>query len=398
MDSFFARFKNPLVLIVIVLLQTIALAVQVPRPVSDLNKPSSIIRGRADGPRISQLRYWSVAIVTPFEKLGHGTSFYIRSIWSNYVNLRQTRQQDLGLRAEIARLRQEQAAFAEDAQQGHRMQALLGFQQQYISTTVAAQVIGTSGSDRSRMVYIDKGSKDGLKPDQAVMTPDGIVGKVRDVWAHTAQLLLISDPSAGAGVILESTRIRGIVRGGVGGKVEINNLTADSRIKTGEHVITSGGDGVFPRGLPVGVIQSIAPDPDHQPYTAITIKPAADLARLEEVLVVIGTQTTLSTLAQQDLDVAAETAGSKRAADLAADRLPSAHDGEPPIAVSGSGTGTLPPPATSPQFPVVPHSQPVLHPDRYTPGTALPADELTPGAPKPRSPSKTSTNPHPELP
>ena len=92
---------------------------------------------------------------------------------------------------------------------------------------------------------------------------------------HSAQLLLINDSTAGAGVILESTRIRGIIRGAANGKVEINNLTADSRIKPGEHVITSGGDGVFPRGLPVGVIESIAPDPEHQPYTARSwIKPA----------------------------------------------------------------------------------------------------------------------------
>src|SRR6195952_4690043 len=184
MDSFFARYKNPLVLVALVLLQTIALAIQVPR-LSGQASAQVTGGGHADGHRISQMRYWSVAIVSPFEKLGHGTSFRLRWIWSNYINLRQTRKQNDDLRAEIARLRQEQSAFAEDAQQCRRVQALLGFQQQYIATTVAAQVIGTSGSDRSRMLYIDKGSKDGLKPDQAGITPDGIVGKMRDVWAHS---------------------------------------------------------------------------------------------------------------------------------------------------------------------------------------------------------------------
>ncbi len=383
-DSFFVRFKNPLVLVAVVLLQTIALAVQVPRQVVPVAQTGAgLVRGSsADGKRVSQLRYWSVVLVTPFEKAGHGGSMWVRGLWSNYVGLRQTRQQNLQLQAEIARLRQEQAAFAEDAQQGRRVQALLGFQQSYISTTVAAQVIGTSGSDRSRMVFIDKGWKDGLKPDQAVMTPDGVVGKVRDVWAHTAQLLLISDPTAGAGVILESTRIRGIVRGGASGKVEINNLTADSRIRPGEHVITSGGDGVFPRGLPVGVIESIVPDPDHQPYTAITIKPAADLARLEEVLVVTGTQSSLPALAQQDADLAASTANAKRASDLAAERLPSVHEDEP-VAVPGAAGAV--PSAQPDAVPGVPNSGvpkpvPALRPDRYSPGATPRAEELTPGA------------------
>src|SRR6195952_4980812 len=306
MDSVFARYRNPLVLVAIGLLQTIALAMQVPRVVEGGNSQ------QADGAKISELRFWSASVVTPFERLIHGGGLNLRHVWSNYVDLHRVRQQNRDLQAEIARLRAEQAAFAEDAQQGRRVQALLRFQQQYIAATVAAQVIGTSGSDRSRLVYIDKGSKDGLKPDQAGITPDGIVGKMRDVWAHSSQLLLINDPTAGAGVILESTRIRGIIRGLVNGKVAINNLTADSRIKAGEHVITSGGDGVFPRGLPVGVIVSIAPDPEHQPYTAITIKPAADLARLEEVLVITGTQATLPGLAQQDADAALATENAKR--------------------------------------------------------------------------------------
>ena len=381
MDSFFERFKNPLVLVAVVLLQTIGLAVQVQRAPGPGGDP-------ADGGKISQLRYWSTLLVTPFERVLHGGGSHVRNVWVNYLDLLHTRQQNIQLQSEVARLREEQAAFAEDAEQGRRVQALLGFQHQYIAKTVAAQVVGTSGSDRSRLLLIDKGSKDGLKPDQAVITPDGIVGKLRDVWAHSAQLLLINDSTSGAGVILESTRIRGIIRGAANGKVEINNLTSDSRIKPGEHVITSGGDGVFPRGLPVGVIESIAPDPEHQPYTAIMIKPAADLARLEEVLVVTGTQTTLPPQAQQDEDMAAATANAKRAADLAADKLPSIHDGEP--AADPNAAGATP---AAPAAAVVPRPLPTLHPDRYTPGVTPQAADLTPGAPK--GSSSPAAAPHP---
>lgn len=384
MDSFFIRFKNVLVLIALVLLQVVALAVQVQRS-SEATLPGDT----ADGRKITLLRRWTVALVTPVERLTHGTSLRTRSLWSNYIDLRHTREQNQKLRQEVTQLREEQASFAEDAAQGRRLQAVLGFQQKYIARTIAAQVIGTSGSDRSHVLYLDKGSADGLQPNQAVITPYGVVGKLRDVFPHTSQLLLINDSSSGAGVLLESTRIRGIVRGTATGEVEINNLTADDRIKPGEQVVTSGGDQVFPRGLPIGTIQSIAPDPQHQPYTAITIKPAADLSRLEEVLVITGTSATLPATAQADAAQAEATASeeSKRAAEVLAQKLPSANDD---TAADGTGkTSAVTSPAAGQVVggvPGVPNSglpkvQPPAHPDRYTPGVTPPAAELRPGAP-----------------
>ena len=104
-------------------------------------------------------------------------------------------------------------------------------------------------------------------------------------------------------------------------------------------MLTSGGDQVYPRGLPVGTIESIAPDPDHQPYTAIVVRPAVDLNRVEEVLVITGTQPDLPADAQQDL-AAAEA---QHAADLSAERLPSIHDDEPPGTPSVNGAAPATP-------------------------------------------------------
>ena len=323
-------------------------------------------------------------------------------------------QQNQQLKQEITQLREEQAAFAEDAAQGRRLQTVLGFQQQYISKTVAAQVIGTSGTDRSHVLYIDKGLADGLRPNQPVITPYGIVGKLRDVFPHTSQLLLINDSSSGAGVLLESTRIRGILRGTSSGEVQINNLTPDQRIKPGEQVVTSGGDQVFPRGLPVGTIQSIVPDPQHQPYTAITIKPAANLSQLEEVLVITGTSPTLPAQAQADAAQAEATAEeNKRAAEVLAEKLPSIND---QTTADGSATqrmARLTPPANNNGKPIdttgqnlvgglpgVPNSglpkvKPSLHPDRYTPGATPPATDLQPGAAAPKDSSQSTVSPSP---
>ena len=400
MESFFSRFKNSLVLIAIVLVQVIALAVQVQRPVTGFNP------GEAhDGHSVTLLRRWITAAVTPFERILHGSSLKIRGVWSNYIDLRHTREQNQALRSDVARLREEQAEFAEDAAQGRRLQALLAFKQQYVTTTVAAQVIGTSGSDRSRMLTLDKGAADGLKPEQPVITPDGLVGKLRDVFPHSAQVLLIDDTTSGAGVILASTRIRGILRGTVDGRLQIGNLTLDSRIKPGEQVVTSGGDMVFPRGVPVGVVQSIAPDPQHQPYAAIVIKPVVNLARLEEVLVITGTESTLPPAAQQDAATAegiaaAHAEANQRAADLIAEKLPSLHEDAP------AAPGSDKPSANAEENTVggvagipnsgLPKTKPVVHQDKYSPGATPPADELKPGAPALPNTSQPPPTPQPD--
>ena len=394
MDSFFTRFKNPLVLIAIVLMQVIALAMQVQRPAKETAATASApavesVDAAPDGRHVSLLRRWTVTALTPLEDAVHTVSLKLRDGWDGYINLRGTREQDAALKQEVARLRVEEASFAEDAAQGRRLQKLLAFKEQYVTATVAAQVIGTSGAERSHLLYLDKGSEDGLKPDQAVITPDGVVGKIRDVFPHTAQLLLIDDASSGAGVILASTRIRGILRGTAMGQVEINNLTADSRITPGEQVLTSGGDLVFPRGLPVGVIESIAPDPLHQPYTAIMIKPWANLSRLEEVLVITGTSSALTPTAAQDAAAAEATQeANQKAADLIAEKLPSLHSDAAAAAGTAAPAGGVV--SDSPESQVggvagipnsgLPRPKPAVRPDRFSPGAAAPAAELTPGA------------------
>ena len=392
--EFFPRLKNPLVLLALVLGQTLWLAVQVHRPI-----PATLsLAGPQDSRKVSLLRTWTMTVLGPVERLAEATGAGTRRLWSNYIDLRHARQQDAALRGEVARLRQEQASFAEDAAEGRRLQRLLAFKQQYIASTVAAEVIGTSGSDRSHVLWIDKGSDDGLRPEQPVITPDGVVGKLRDVMPHTAQLLLLNDTNSGAGVFLASTRLRGIVRGTATGEVVINNLTADDRIKPGERVITSGGDQVFPRGLPVGVIDATSADPQHPPYTLLHIKPAANLHQLEEVLVITGTVPELPPAAQADAAAAQAAAHSmaednKRAADLVAERLPGVHDnaaaqpGATPVSATGAGAAAAEAAARrAGRVPGVPNSgmptpRPALHPDRYSPGAALPASDLTPGAP-----------------
>lgn len=351
MEGFFSRYKNALVLIAVLVALVIGLAVQVRRPA---------YAGRADSKQVRLFRYWAVTVVTPLERLFHTFGGGFRGTWNNYVALRGIRRQNEQLKSELDKMRLQQAALAEDARQGQRLQALLDFKQHYIAKTVAAQVIGTSGIDQARVLYIDKGTADGLKPDMAVITPDGIVGKLRDVFPHSAQVLVINDVSAGAGVILETTRIRGVLRGTQDGRIRMMDVLPDSRIKPGEHVLTSGGDQVFPRGLNAGVVESVGHDRN---YALIMVKPAANLARLEEVLVVLDKDVRIPD-EQQVADSAQEVTPSIRGDYLPQVKAAPAVEGE-----------------TKPTVQPMPRPTPAAHPDSYSPGTTPPAADLQPGAP-----------------
>jgi rod shape-determining protein MreC len=359
MESFFSRYRNALVLITVLLAQVVGLAVQVRR--TEPNAP--------DKGSVRLIRSWVVNAVTPPEMFFHWIGKSIRGAWSNYIDLIHVRKQNKDLKSELDRLHLEQDSLAEDARQGQRLQTLLGFKEKYIYQTVAAQVIGTSGTEQSHVLLIDKGSQDGLKPDMPVITPDGIVGKTRDVFRHTSQILEISDVTSGAGVILEQTRIRGVLRGNSWGQPEIINVSPDERIQKGESVLTSGGDAIYPRGLSVGTVDRVIPQPEGT-LVNVLVKPAANLARLEEVLVITTTGTEMPAEMQQDLSDAQQ-----KASDVLAERLPSRMD---PNLPADQQQDKPPAGADADVLPPVRPPQP-LHPDHYSPADTPPATQLVPG-------------------
>jgi rod shape-determining protein MreC len=369
MESFFARYRNLAVLLVVLLAQIIGLATQVRR-----TREGRTTLDPGDGPGVRLIRLWANALVSPPERAIHSSKLGIDYLWNNYADLRHVRERNQDLQKTIDRLRLEQAALLEDARQGQRLQALLKFQERYIYKTVAAQAIGSSGSDQSRVLYIDKGSSDGIARDMAVITADGIVGKVRDVFPHTAQVLAINDQSSGAGVILEATRIRGILRGNAAGQPQIVDILADKRIQKGENVVTAGGDEIFPRGLPVGVVESVVTDPERDGFINIIISPAAHLDRLDEVLVITSTDPRFSPEQQKDLadsqalkgDEAAailkQEEEQKKASAVMAERLPGLIDPKLPPDQQPLLDSSNPNPVAHPPM--------ALHPDRFTPGAA----------------------------
>ena len=303
MDTFMGRYRNVSILAAAVFLQLIGLAYQVKKQTGKDSEESSRL-----------IRVWTVSAISPLEKgivrLQTGAS----NLWHNYVYLRGVRQENRDLKDKLQQLQLEQVRLQQDAVQARRLQSLLGFKEQFIDQTVAAQVIGSSGSEQSRVVYLDKGSKDGIKEGMPVISAEGIVGKVILVQSRVSQVLLINDQTSGVGTILEQSRLQGVLKGRASGELVLDKVMSEEDVKTGERVLTSGGDQIFPKGLPVGTIGEVKRGGE---FLQVQVKPAAALNHLEEVLVI-------TKKLEREPDKA--VVSSMRAADILAQRLPQVPD------------------------------------------------------------------------
>jgi rod shape-determining protein MreC len=298
MDNIITRYRNVSILVAVLMLQVLGLAVQVKR----------------DSPEGSErlLRVWVHSAITPIQKGFLGSGRWVRGLWSSYIDLRGVREENQRLQAELDRLRIERVRLQEGSAQAERIQALLGFREQFINQTIAAQVIGSSGSETSRLIVINKGSDHGVHADMAVISPDGIVGKVVKAYGASADVLLISDQSSGVGAMLESSRLHGILKGTPSGELRLQYIMSDETVKEGDRVIASGGDRIFPKGFPIGTVTKVGKGLDL--FQVVQVKPAANLRQLEEVLVVSDVEYRAPELKAEEQQ--------PRAADIRAQRLP----------------------------------------------------------------------------
>jgi len=361
MENLIARYRNVTILAVILFVQVLGLAVQVKRHGGD--EPTRLIR------------MWTVGSVAPLEKVIVWCQGGLGNLWNNYVYLRGVRQENRDLKFEIERLRLDQVRLADDAHQARRLQALLGFKEQYIAKTVAAQVIGSSGSEKSRSVYIDKGSAEGVEKDMPVITADGVVGKVLLAFGSTAQVLMINDRTSGLGVILDKSRLQGVVKGTAAGELVLENVMTDNPVDLGELVVTSGGDQIFPKGLTVGTVMKVSPGADL--FLNIRVKPSANLSKLEEVLVIT----------KKEDRAPAAVAGKVRAVDILSQRLPSVPDKPASNSDKGPVADGTPTTQSTGTKPSATSAKPVLNDEKPTVGPMS-----SPGA-KPQSAINMTTVP-----
>jgi rod shape-determining protein MreC len=213
----------------------------------------------------------------------------VRDVWSNYAELRGARDENQALKQQLAALEiqlQEQRALAARTQ---RLQDLLSLQQSTPLPTVAAEVIGGNPNPMPgiREITIGRGTADGVQPGMAVMAPRGIVGRViGQPAARAARVQLLIDRYAAAGALTERSRAGGMIVGKEADPPLAMELVSNLQdVKPGDLVITSGIDGIYPKGYAIGWVE--AAEDGRGLYQNITVRPAVDFSSLEEVLVVL---------------------------------------------------------------------------------------------------------------
>jgi rod shape-determining protein MreC len=148
---------------------------------------------------------------------------------------------------------------------------------------LAARVIGTGAGAGSKVVFVDRGSVSGVEKGMAVVTPDGIVGKVIAAFPVTSEIILVTDSSFAAGVISQKNRVHGILRGQGSGTCRVDSVQNEEKVEVGEWFYTSGDDRVFPKGMPAGQVKVVRPG---SPFQDIFLDPSG-MQTLEEVLIVL---------------------------------------------------------------------------------------------------------------
>jgi len=266
-----SRHRSLTLLAAVVLSQVLLLAVQIKRE-----------------RQVRMIRVWAVSVITPVQRAGAWTIARVRGGWNNYIALRNTNRENQELRGELERLKLRNSGLEGRAVEADRLAALLGFREAHADVPmVVARVIGASADSVSRTVYISRGERDSVRKNMAVITPEGVVGKIIEVYRNTAQVLLLTDKEGGAGALLATSRTQGPV-GGLGEPLlQMKYVSNDEQVAIGERVLTSGQDRIFPKDMPVGTVVEARPG---NPFKVIRVKPAAHLDRLEEVIILLTQQ------------------------------------------------------------------------------------------------------------
>jgi rod shape-determining protein MreC len=209
----------------------------------------------------------------------------IRNVWTGYIGLRHLRVENDALKRDLASAQvavQEQRALA-DRTRG--LERLLDLREHLQLKTVAAEIIGAAATPDFRTLTIDRGTRDGIRADMSVIAPAGVVGRLVVPSLRSAKVQLLIDRNAAAGAIIERTRAQGVVVGSGDDRLRLDYVSEVFDVVAGDVVMTSGIDGIYPKGFVIGRIESV--ERTGGSYKRILIKPAVDFSALEEVLVVL---------------------------------------------------------------------------------------------------------------
>ncbi|MFQ5719801.1 MAG: rod shape-determining protein MreC [Acidobacteriota bacterium] len=225
-------------------------------------------------------------VVAPLVRASAGVVDAVGDLWSGYVGLRHLRDENHRLEQEVGALRMERQRLSEAAWETERLRKLLGLREALTLPSRSAEVMRVELTGPFRVALLDRGRDDGVSPDDAVITPDGVVGRVTDITRRTCRVQLIIDTSSGAAAMIGRSRQQGMVVGRRSEGVQMQYLSVLADVRAGDVVDTSGLDGIYPRGLRIGrVVRRLGGDRLQQ---SVAVETAVDFHRLEEVLILTG--------------------------------------------------------------------------------------------------------------
>lgn len=266
MEALLSRFRNLTVLIIVVLAQLIYLGYQV-----KTNRDERLIR------------VWAVSAVTPMAGIVEAFRQNTIGFLQDYFILLDVREQNRKLKADNDRLRMQNVYYRNQLATAEHAHALTLFQAQSPSKTIAARVIGNSTVASAKAVFIDRGSTSGIEKGMAVVTPEGIVGKVVSVYPLVSQVLLVTDPTFKVGIESQRGHVHGVLDCG-SGKCKVEQIQNEEKVDKNEWFYTSGEDRIFPKGFPVGSVVSSEPG---QGMRDVSLNLSGAPGGVEEVLVVL---------------------------------------------------------------------------------------------------------------
>jgi rod shape-determining protein MreC len=267
METLLSRYRNVTVLLLVIFAQLILLAYQV--------KNDSDVR---------LIRVWAVTAVTPLARTLEGARGGTFGFLQNYVVLRDTRAENQKMRTELGKLKLENQFLKTELATADRAKALGTFEAHTPSKMAGARVIATAAGGSNTAVFLDRGSTSGVQKGMAVVTPDGIVGKVLAAYPTASQVLLVTDPSFAAGVVSQKNHVRGILKGMGHGTCKIDYVQNEEKVELGEWFYTSGDDRIFPKGMPAGQVTAVRPGSS---FLDIAVEPSGMANGLEEVLIIL---------------------------------------------------------------------------------------------------------------
>ncbi len=244
------------------------------------------------------LNFRSASLLVPIDSIFTDLSGYfqrgisnpvhwINNVWDSYLNLRGVKQENRALKYELARLRQEVVRYREALIENEQLRGLLRIRDKVEGRSLVASIVGMDFDPWVSTVTVDKGRVDGVRRNMVVLAAEGVSGRVIKSGLHFSRVMLISDYNSAVGAMIQSNRTRGILKGNGRGMCTLEYVEKGLDVEVGDQVITSGTDGIFPKGLVLGRVSSVKNAGESTLFQAIEVEPAVDLHGLEKVLIVI---------------------------------------------------------------------------------------------------------------